>query len=139
MSQAVAGARPLLRAALKQDARNIAPWIALITALSASSIIAYDLVFPDLRSRAELAATLGANPALSLIFGPARDLMTADGFNAWRAGALGGFFAALMAILIVVRNSRADEDSGQAELLASGVMGRQTRLYRNHIKLLFGG
>ncbi|MEV6863427.1 multidrug ABC transporter permease [Streptosporangium subroseum] len=128
MSQTLVGARPLLRAALKQDARTIAPWIVLITALSASSVVAYDLVFPDAQSRAQLAATLGTNPALSLIFGPARDLMTADGFNAWRAGALGGFFAALMAIFIVVRNSRADEDSGQAELLASGVMGRQTRL-----------
>jgi ABC-2 type transport system permease protein len=33
-----------------------------------------------------------------------------------------------MAILIVVRNSRANEDSGQAELIASGVIARQSRL-----------
>ncbi|GAB2826987.1 multidrug efflux ABC transporter permease [Actinocorallia aurea] len=125
---AVAGVRPLLKVVLRQDRRAIAPWIVLITALSASSIIAYGLVFPDAADRQRLAATLGTNPALSLLFGPARDLATADGFNAWRAGALGGFFAALMAIFTVVRNSRADEDSGQAELLASGVMGRQARL-----------
>ncbi|MEV6349211.1 multidrug ABC transporter permease [Actinoplanes sp. NPDC051851] len=128
MNQTLTGARPLLHAALKQDARNIGPWVALISALSASSVLAYAWVFPGVPERWELSATLGANPALSLIFGPARDLMTADGFNAWRAGALGAFFAALMAIFIVIRNSRADEDSGQAELLASGVMGRQTRL-----------
>ncbi len=128
MNQTLTGARPLLHASLKQDARNIGPWIVLISALSATSVLAYAWVFPDVQDRQELSATLGANPALSLIFGQARDLMTADGFNAWRAGALGSFFAALMAILIVVRNSRADEDSGQAELLASGVMGRQTRL-----------
>ncbi|MFF5289735.1 ABC transporter permease [Paractinoplanes globisporus] len=128
MSQVLTGARPLLRASLKQDARNIGPWIVLISALSATSVLAYGWVFPDLQDRLQLAATLGSNPALSLIFGPARDLMTADGFNAWRAGALGTFFAGLMTIFIVVRNSRAAEDSGQAELLASGVMGRQTRL-----------
>jgi ABC-2 type transport system permease protein len=128
VNQTLTGAPPLLRASLKQDARNIGPWIVLITALSASSVLAYAWVFPDLASRRQLAATLGANPALSLIFGRARDLLTADGFNAWRAGGLGAFFAALMAIFIVVRNSRAGEDSGQAELLASGVMGRQTRL-----------
>jgi ABC-2 type transport system permease protein len=128
MNQTLTGARPLLRASLQQDARNIAPWVVLTSALSASSVLAYAWVFPDLSDRQELSATLGANPALSLIFGTARDLLTADGFNAWRAGALGTFFAALMAIFIVVRNSRADEDSGQAELLASGVMGRQTRL-----------
>ncbi|GAA2639418.1 ABC transporter permease [Paractinoplanes durhamensis] len=128
MNQTLTGAPPLLRAALKQDVRNIGPWIVLISALSATSVLAYAWVFPDLADRQELAATLGSNPALSLIFGVPRDLLTADGFNAWRAGALGTFFAALMTTFIVIRNSRADEDSGQAELLASGVMGRQTRL-----------
>ncbi|QGG41739.1 ABC transporter permease [Aeromicrobium yanjiei] len=125
---AFTGTRPLLRVSARQDARNIAPWIAGVTALSASSVLAYAWIFPDREDREALARALGGNPALSLIFGPARDLLTADGFNAWRAGGLGAFFAALMAILVVVRNSRAAEDSGQAELLASGVMGRQTRL-----------
>jgi ABC-2 type transport system permease protein len=128
MSQASAGFRPLLKVSLVQDRLKIAPWVVLITALSVSSVLAYGWVFPDQASRAELAATIGANPALALIFGPARDLSTADGFNAWRAGQLGAFFAGLMAILIVIRNSRAQEDSGQAELLASAAMGRQTRL-----------
>ncbi len=128
MTQAVAGFRPLLLVSLHQDARRIAPWIVLISALSVSSIIAFPIVFPDPADRAELAATIGANPALALVFGPALDLSTADGFNAWRAGQLGAFFAGLMAIFVVIRNSRADEDSGQAELLASGVMGRETRL-----------
>lgn len=122
------GARALLPVALHQDARSLAPWVVLISALSASSILAYSLVFPDPSERAALSATVGANPALALIFGQARDLMTAEGFNTWRAGMLGAFFAGLMAILAVVRNSRAHEDSGQAELLASSVMSRPTRL-----------
>lgn len=128
MNNGFVGTVPLLKVALHQDARKIAPWVAGISALSASSVLAYAWVFPDAHSRAELAAGVGANPALSLIFGRAQDLTQADGFNAWRAGALGAFFAGLMAILIVVRNSRADEDSGQAELLASGVLGREARL-----------
>jgi ABC-2 type transport system permease protein len=122
------GTGPLLKVALRQDIRNIAPWVVLISALSASSILAYTWIFPDASDRAALATTLGANPALALVFGPARDLTTADGFNAWRAGQLGALFAGLMAILIVVRNSRADEDSGQAELIASGVLARRSRL-----------
>ncbi|CAN5658077.1 exporter of polyketide antibiotics [soil metagenome] len=127
-SRTLTGTLTLLKVALRQDARNIAPWVMLISALSASSILAYAWIFPDPTDRAELAAGLGANPALSLIFGPARDLMTADGFNAWRAGQLGAFFAGLMAILVVVRNSRAEEDSGRAELIASGVLAREARL-----------
>ena len=128
MKAGFVGTLPLLKVALHQDARQIAPWVAGISALSASSVLAYSWVFPDAHSRAELAAGIGANPALSIIFGRAQDLLQADGFNAWRAGALGAFFAGLMAILIVVRNSRADEDSGQAELLASAVLGREARL-----------
>ena len=128
MSSALTGTWPLLKVSLRQDVRNIAPWVGLISVLSASSILAYEWIFTSAAERATLATTLGANPALALIFGPARDLMTADGFNAWRAGQLGAFFAGLMAILVVIRNSRADEDSGQAELIASGVLARQARL-----------
>jgi ABC-2 type transport system permease protein len=125
---ALTGTRPLLLVSLRQDVRNIAPWVGLISVLSASSILAYKWIFTDPAQRRALATTLGANPALSLIFGPARDLSTADGFNAWRAGMLGALFAGLMASLIVIRNSRANEDSGQAELVASGVLARQSRL-----------
>jgi len=125
---ALIGVRPLLKVSLRQDVRNIAPWVILTSVLSASSILAYAWIFPDPQDRAALAANLGASPALSLVFGPARDLTTGDGFNAWRAGQLGAFFAGLMAALIVVRNSRANEDSGQAELIASGVVARSSRL-----------
>lgn len=120
--------RALLKVALRQDAPNIAPWVVLISVLSASSVLIYAWIFPDAADRAALATAMHANPALFLIFGPARDLATSDGFNAWRAGQLGALFAGLMTILIVVRNSRADEDSGRAELLASGVLARQSRL-----------
>lgn len=122
------GVGVLLPVTARSKARSVAPWIVGVTALSVSSILAYRLIFPDIAERKQLSGALGANPALSLIFGPAHDLMTNDGFNAWRSGALGTFFAALMAILTVVGTSRADEDSGQAELLASGVLGRQARL-----------
>ena len=127
-TSAFTGIRPLLKVSLHQDARNIGPWVVLISVLSVSSILAYAWVFPDLEDRQALSMRLSANPALALVFGPPRDLLTSDGFNSWRAGVLGAFFAGLMAIFIVVRNSRAHEDSGQAELLASGVLGRQARL-----------
>lgn len=122
------GVLPLLRTTWPIEARRTAAWVAGLAALSVSSILAFTLVYDDPESRATLAATVGTNPALSMLFGPARDLLTEDGFNAWRSGALGPFVAGLMAIFVVVRNSRADEDSGQAELLASAVMGRHARL-----------
>lgn len=122
------GFRPLLHATALQDRKQIAPWVVLISALSASSVLAFAWVFPDAASQQRMSMAVAANPGFGLIFGPARDLSSAEGFNDWRALALGGFFAALMAIFIVVRHTRGDEDSGQAELIASAVVARRTRL-----------
>lgn len=129
MSAAIAGTAPLLSASMRYDGRrSIIPWTVIATALAASSVVVYPLIFPEAQDRAALAAAVGANPALSLILGPAFDLSTSDGFAAWRSLALGGFFTALGAIFTVVRTTRGQEDSGQAELLASGVLGRASRL-----------
>lgn len=128
MSATLTGTMPLLRTSLRHDGRKLAPWIGAVTALSASSVLVYPWVFPTTQDRAGLSAAVSANPALGLIFGPVSDLTTVDGFNAWRSLALGGFLAALGAIFAVTRATRGQEDSGQAELLASGVLGRGSRL-----------
>lgn len=137
-TSSLTGTFPLLRASIRHDGRSFAPWILIVTALSASSVLVYPFVFPTGAEKAALAGTIGANPAIGLIFGPAYDLSTADGFNAWRALALGGFLVALGAIFTVTRATRAQEDSGQAELLASAVMGRSARLMAGVLLALLG-
>lgn len=122
------GTLTMLRAEVRHDGRLVAPWIALTTLLSASSVVVYPWLFPDHADRAEFAAVIGGNPALGLVFGPAHDLLSDDGFNAWRSLAIGGFLTALGMIFAITRACRAQEDSGQAELLASAVMGRAARL-----------
>ncbi|MEK9663202.1 MAG: hypothetical protein VW082_01140 [Candidatus Nanopelagicales bacterium] len=128
MQSNLTGTPILLRATLHHDGRLYAPWVVLVTALSSSSVLVYPWVFPTEADRQQLAAAIGSNPALGLVFGPANNLLTVDGFNTWRSLALGGFLAALGAILAVTRATRAQEDSGQAELLAAGVLGRGSRL-----------
>lgn len=128
MSTALAGTAPLLRTLVEHDARRFAPWILIVTALTTSSVLVYPLVFPEQQDRVGLATAVAANPAIGLIFGPAFDVLSVDGFNAWRTLALGGFLTALGAIFAVTRATRGQEDSGQAELLASGVLGRSARL-----------
>lgn len=138
-TSAIAGTAPLLRVSIRQDGRrSFAPWIIAATALSASSVLVYPLIFPTEQDRVTLAAAVGSNPALSLILGPAFDLSTTDGFTVWRSLALGGFFTALGAVFTVVRATRGQEDSGQAELLASGVLGRFSRLLAGVALALIG-
>ena len=120
---AITGTPPFLRAEVRHDGRLLAPW-ALLTTLLASSSMLYPLIFPTDEDRSAFAAAVGSNPAMAIIFGPAFDLSTTDGFAAWRSLALGGLIAALGVIFAVTRATRAQEDSGQAELLASGVMAR---------------
>ncbi|GIG55245.1 ABC transporter permease [Demequina activiva] len=137
-SGAATGTRLLLPVSLHHNGRLIAPWILIVSALSASSVLVYPWVFPDQEDREGLQQAVDANPAIGLIFGPPGDLLTADGFNAWRALALGGFLAAMGAVLTVTRATRGQEDSGQAELLASGVLGRSARLMTGVAMSLLG-
>ena len=125
---ALTGTPPLLRTTMRHDGRLFAPWVVIVAVLSASSVLVYPWVFPTEADRQALAAAIGSNPALGLIFGPANDLLPVDGFASWRSLALGGFLVALGAIFAVTRATRGQEDSGQAELLASGVLGRSSRL-----------
>ena len=118
------GLRVLTTMSLRQEARVIAPWVMLITVLTVSSFLGYHFLLNDPQTLASLGVSIGSNPAFSLLFGPAPDLSTPDGFTAWRSLALGDFFAGLMAIFIVTKGTRSAEDSGQAELVASGVVGR---------------
>ena len=43
-------------------------------------------------------------------------------------GAFAGVFAAIMSLLIVVRHTREEEETGRQELLSSGVVGRRAAL-----------
>ena len=81
LAASVTGTPPLLRASLRHDGRLLAPWVLIATALSVTSVIVYPFVFPDQADRAAFAAAIGANPALGLIFGPARS--SAPWCSAW--------------------------------------------------------
>ncbi|AGP30260.1 ABC transporter permease [Corynebacterium terpenotabidum] len=124
----LAGTGSLFKALLRYDGRLLAPWIVIVTFIAASTPVIFGWLFSSEEDKMVLASTIGSNPALTLIFGAAGDLTTTDGFTVWRGLTLGGFLTALGIVLAVTRATRAQEDSGQAELLASGVLGRGARL-----------
>ena len=127
-TRSLAGTGGLFKALLRYDGRLLAPWIVIVTFISASTPVIFGWLFSSDQDKQSLSATIGSNPALTLIFGTAGDLTTTDGFTVWRGLTLGGFLTALGVCLAVTRATRAQEDSGQAELLASGVLGRSARL-----------
>ena len=134
----LAGTRQLFITTMRHEGRLFAPWVLIALLLSGSSVLVFPWVFPTEQSRQALSAAIGANPATSMIFGPAYDLTTAEGFNTWRTLAIAGFLSALCAIFAVVRATRTQEDSGRAELLAAGVLGRDSRLMVGVLTALWG-
>ena len=71
--------------------------------------------------------TLGSTPATLALYGR----IYADsvgGLVAWRLGGIALALAGLMSILIVVRHTRAEEETGRAELVGAGVVGRHAPL-----------
>lgn len=124
MQNKLEGFKVLYWVTLKQSFRIMWPWIIAIILLSVSSFVAYERVFPTTEDQQILNITVQSNPAFNLIFGQADNLLTPEGFTAWRSLALGSFLACMMTILLVAKHTREKEDSGEEEMLASGVVGR---------------
>ena len=74
-----------------------------------------------------LAASVHSTPALAFLYGQLHgDSLGA--LIAWRYLAYAALCAALMSVFIVVRHTRADEETGRLELVGSAAVGRHTAL-----------
>ena len=124
----LAGTVTLMRHVVRRDRFRLLIWIAVAVFISTATYGAYEGLYPTMESRQGLQSQLGASPSLALMYGPAFDLMNAGGFIAWRVGLYTALVLAIFAILTVVRQTRAEEDSQRAEMLASGVVGRYAML-----------
>jgi ABC-2 type transport system permease protein len=125
---ALAGLGPAVRLALRRDRVWLPVWVALIVLEVAATASAYQSLYPTLASRESMAVTIGGDSPVLAMYGPAFNLLQIGGITAWRLGAFGAVFVALMSLLTVVRHTRTEEETGRLELLRSGVVGRHTPL-----------
>jgi ABC-2 type transport system permease protein len=113
-----------LRAFLRRD-RWLILWFLLgVTLLYWSQGYSVDGIY---RTQAEFdraAAAMSGNPAFIAMAGPARALNTTGGQVAWQSSAFGAILVGLMAMFIVGRHTRSEEETGREELVRSGVVSR---------------
>jgi ABC-2 type transport system permease protein len=122
----VAGTGILTRLALRRDRIMLPAWVYVITALVAGTAYTFRKVYTP-ATRAQLLATAGHNPAFLFLYG--KPYATSVGaLTAWRYGVWASILASLVAIFLVVRHTRADEEAGRMELIAAGVVGRHAPL-----------
>lgn len=127
---ALAGAGTLLRFALRRDRLRLPAWVlaVLLVALSGTKKAA-ELAPDDPAEAADMVSTLNS-PAMLAMAGPGHylsELTPASAFSMLMLG-YGALLAGLMSVLTVVRHTRADEETGIAELVRSGVVGRHAPL-----------
>lgn len=122
-----AGTLGLLRLYLRRDRIVLPLWVLLLSApLSSVYIGSVESVYPTAAGRATLAASIMASPAQRALYGNVyNDSLGAVGI--WKAG-LFHTLIAVAVILTVIRHTRAEEESGRAELLDSTAVGRRAGL-----------
>jgi ABC-2 type transport system permease protein len=122
-----AGTWQLFRLALRRDRIVATVWVLglfLYAYSQAASIIALYPTQADLDQLARTAAGVGANPAVVAIQGPAYDASTYGGATAWQLVTPWVFLIGLMSLFLVTRHTRQEEETGRAELVSAGVVGR---------------
>ncbi|EUA50251.1 ABC superfamily ATP binding cassette transporter membrane domain protein [Mycobacterium xenopi 3993] len=121
------GTLGLLRLYLRRDRIVLPLWVLLLSVPLATVYVgSIEKVYPDQAARAAFAASIMASPAQRALYGQ----IYADNLGAvgiWKAGMF-HLLIAIAVILTVIRHTRADEETGRAELLDSTSVGRYASL-----------
>lgn len=121
------GTSGLLRLYLRRDRIVLPLWVALLSVpLSTVYVGSTEAVYPTAADRATFAASIMASPAQRAIYGQVySDSVGAVGI--WKAGMF-HLLIAVAVILTLIRHTRADEETGRAELIDSTCVGRYASL-----------
>ena len=121
------GTGELARLAVRRDRIGLVAAVYVIVAAVAGTAYSYQKLYPTAAGRAALAAAGESNPALRFLYGRLFG-SSLGSLTTWRYGIWAGIFAALLAIFVVIRHTRSDEEVGRLELVGSAVVGRQAAL-----------
>lgn len=124
---ALTGTGTLARLVLRRD-RLILPLWGLLAAVYPSAIAGSTAeLYPTTEALRSTAKAAMANPSQvamrGIVFDP-----SVGGLTAWTVGSSGEMLLGLVSMLLVIRHTRVDEESGRRELVGAGVVGRHAPL-----------
>lgn len=120
----------LVRLVLRRDRVRLAVWVVAIVGLVVVSAASLKPLYPDRASQEQYVQLASGNPALQAFAGPG------SGFDDPNLGVIlvnetqlwGGIAMAFMAIFLMTRHTRAEEEAERADVIRSGVVGHDAPL-----------
>lgn len=129
------GTSVLLRLALRRDRILLPVWIVIFAGTAAASPSATVDFYPSVESR--IVAAQAANNLASLVafygrlvafYGRIEDPTSLGALSMLKMSVMGAALVAVLMAIVIVRHTRAEEESGRMELVEAGVVGRSASL-----------
>ncbi|WP_370413590.1 ABC transporter permease [Streptomyces fradiae] len=121
------GTGSLTRLALRRDRVMLPIWAVVVGGMVASGVGSIQALYDTPAARAEVAGAMSGNSSLRALYGPVFG-DSVGGLVAWRFGVFSATLAAVMSLIIVVRHTREEEETGRQEMLSATVVGRRAPL-----------
>ena len=125
---ALAGTGALVRLALRRDRVVLPVFIVLLVVMVAASASATVEFYPDEASRVQAAVAINNTTSTLVLYGPIHDETSIGAISTFKMGIMGAIAVAILALFLVVRHTRAEEETGRLELLGATVVGRRAPL-----------
>ncbi|MEV7680428.1 ABC transporter permease [Streptomyces sp. NPDC088341] len=126
-SRQLAGTGTLLRLALRRDRIMIPVWVLVIGGSFMSVAQSFSALYDTAAERADVARSMTTNSSVRALYGPVFS-DSLGGLTAWRMVGFGAALAAVMSLVVVVRHTREEEETGRQEMLSSAMVGRRAPL-----------
>ncbi|WP_432559776.1 ABC transporter permease [Granulicoccus sp. GXG6511] len=114
----------VVRGHLRTGWLGLLMWAGAMAALVTAIASGVASLYPTQEARDLYAATMGASPAGIAFNGRWHDLMTLGGIATYEIGFMGLLLLPPIALHLTISRTRTEEDSGRAELLTAGRIGR---------------
>lgn len=122
------GTGALIRLALRRDRVMLPAWTAVFVVMAASSASATTGFYPTVADRVQAARSINGTPSLVALYGKIYDPTSLGEVSLIKLGGFGAAMVAILAIVLVVRHTRGEEEAGRLELVGSTVVGRRAGL-----------
>lgn len=125
---AFAGTRQLTRLAFRRDRVMVPGWVIFFAILAVGTASSSRAAYSTLAKRLDFAASLGKNPSLLALYGPVHDPASVGSVAVWKVGGIAAALVGVISLIVTIRHTRGDEESGRLELVGAGVVGRYAPL-----------